>query len=175
MLTIYDVSRHEDELLRVNDSPYGVLPCGSYCRFTGQAFLQHESPAITIFRADEQAGVDGIQLCIQAENGVQHTGLVIVKESDEIEELRQKAKDMKTDLDIFGDQEKVVTNLFPAYDREHPFSLRFAFSDCGSKAFSGDIQNSRRRTRKNKQMNSMMSWISSLHFGKRAITLLNTC
>jgi hypothetical protein len=39
-----------------------------------------------------------------------------LEESDAIKELREKAVNLKTDLDIFGDQEKVVKNLFPAYD-----------------------------------------------------------
>lgn len=166
MLTIYNVSRREDEFLRVDDSPYGVLPWGGYHRYTGQAFLQHEYPAITIFRADERAGVDCAHLLFQAENESEHNDLVVVEESDAIEELRKRANNMKNDLGIFGDQEKMVTNFFPAYDRELSFFQREDPSDYETQVSFVYTRNSRRGRRKIKRRSSMMSWIDSLHFGK---------
>ncbi|KAF5358459.1 hypothetical protein D9756_001485 [Leucocoprinus leucothites] len=117
MLTFYNVSRHDDKLIRVNDSPYGLFPSASYRRFTGQAVLQHENRAISFFRADEQAGVDCVELHIALDDDQELTTPVTIEESDAIKDLRRKAQNMKTDLDIFGDQEKVVADLFPAYDR----------------------------------------------------------
>jgi len=119
MLTVYDVSRHDDGLIRVNDSPYSVMPNASYCRFTGLAFLKHESRALSVFRAGERASVDCIQLNIPSSEEVENIVSVSVEESEAVKQLADDVGNMKTSTDIFGDQEKVVTDLFPAYDRKH--------------------------------------------------------
>ncbi|KXN86913.1 hypothetical protein AN958_09508 [Leucoagaricus sp. SymC.cos] len=122
MLTIYNVSRHDDEFIRANDMPYGVLPSDSYRQFTGHAFLQHGSGSIAVFRADERAGVDCVLLQQTVDENVQELqSLLVLEESDTLKELRRKAENMKTDMDIFGDQEKALTNLYPAYD--HVFRI----------------------------------------------------
>jgi hypothetical protein len=104
--------------LRVTDSPYGVFPYASYRRFTGLAFLKRESHAFSVFRADERASVDSVQLDVSSTEDFEHTAAVSVEESDAVKKLIESAANMKTDIDIFGDQEKVVIDLFPAYDRK---------------------------------------------------------
>jgi len=118
MLTVYNISRHDDGLMRVNDSPYSVMPNASYCQFTGLAFLKHESRALSMFRAGEQASVDCVQLDIPSAEEVEITVSVSVEESDAVKQLADDVENMKTSTDIFGDQGKVVTDLFPAYDRK---------------------------------------------------------
>jgi len=95
------------------------MPNASYCRFTGLAFLKHESRALSVFRAGERASVDCIQLNIPSSEEVENIVSVSVEESEAVKQLADDVGNMKTSTDIFGDQEKVVTDLFPAYDRKH--------------------------------------------------------
>jgi len=118
MLTVYDVSRHDDGLIRVNDLPYSVMPNASYCRLTGLAFLKHESRALSVFRAGERASVDCVQLDIPCTEEAENIVSVSVEESDAVKQLADDVGNMKTSMDIFGDQGKVVADLFPAYDRK---------------------------------------------------------
>ena len=155
MLTIYNVSCHDDELIRVNDSPYGVLPCASYRRFTGIAFLKRGSRALSVFRVGEQASVDCVQLDTSFSEDVEITAAVSVEESDAVNQLVDMVGNTKTDADIFGDQGKVVTDLFPAYDRKHEKFEKHSLLLTAGKIFFEFMQSNRRRQKKNKQRGSM--------------------
>ncbi|KAF9454575.1 hypothetical protein P691DRAFT_655672 [Macrolepiota fuliginosa MF-IS2] len=115
LMTIYSVSRHDDQLIRANDLPYGISLPTNYCQYTGQAFLQHESRGVTVFRNNERAEVH----CVQLHNAMVDSELpdtLVLEESNAIKDLRKKAEDTKTDLEKYGDQDKSLKDLFPAYD-----------------------------------------------------------
>lgn len=118
LISIYSVSRHEDQLIRVDDAPYGFCLPGTY-RSSAQTFWQQDSQNIFIFRADERAKVDFISLC-RADPGTEPEcgEALVVEASDAVKELERKCTDVETDLDKYGDQDKVITDLSPAYDSE---------------------------------------------------------
>lgn len=116
LVSIYNVSRHNGHLIRADDLPYGILPSRAYCRYTGRAFMQHESQGITIFRTDEQEKVHCFQLQKAPVTDLELPEPLVVEQSDAVREL---GKSIKTDLDKYGDQDKVVTDLYPAYDSEY--------------------------------------------------------
>ncbi|KAF7778651.1 hypothetical protein Agabi119p4_2996 [Agaricus bisporus var. burnettii] len=116
LISIYSVSRHEDQLIRVDDAPYGSCLPGTY-RSSAQTFWQQDSQNIFIFRADERAKVDFISLC-RADPGTEPEcgEALVVEASDAVKELERKCTNVETDLDKYGDQDKVITDLSPAYD-----------------------------------------------------------
>lgn len=122
LTTIYNISRHDDQLIRAGDLPYGILPPGSYCQCPGQVFLQHEPRDVTIFRIDERAKVHCFQLRSMTTDDPEFSGSIVVEESDAIKELGKRAESVETDLGRYGDQDKALKDLFPAYDCKHDFA-----------------------------------------------------
>jgi hypothetical protein len=120
LISIYSVSRHDDQLIRVDDAPYGFCLPRTYNRCTAQTFWQQDPQSIFIFRADERAKVD----CIQLSRGdytqdldINESPLVVELPRD-VDELGRRCTDVETDLDRYGDQDRTIVDMFPVYDRE---------------------------------------------------------
>lgn len=119
LISIFSVSRQYDQLIRVDDAPYGFCLPGTYNRYTAQTFWQQEPQSIFIFRADERAKVDCIQLLRGDQTQEPEVGKSLVVEiPDAVGELGRRCTDVETDLDRYGDQDKAIIDLFPAYDSE---------------------------------------------------------
>ncbi len=119
LVTIYNISQQEDQLIYANDSPYSIFPPGSHFQYPGETLLQHGPCDVTVLRIDEQAKIHCLQLCDAPTGDSEVSHAVGVEKSDVVEELEKIARSTKSKLQKYGDQDKSTANLYPAYDCEY--------------------------------------------------------
>lgn len=123
LITVYDVSRADGELVYAHRPPY-ALP-SSAVRFVGQALFRHPSitgddSTLSCVRISGRGQLSCVALCFGDDDGIDSQGAAqaaSVQWDDEVKELAVTAENFEPDAGPLGAQDKVEMNLRMAYDR----------------------------------------------------------
>ena len=117
LLTVYDVSRGDEDLFYTHTSPYALsIPAQP---FVGQTRFRHPSlniddSTLSCIRLDARGELTCIDLHLGDEG--ENMTLTGVRWSHEVKELATTAESAEPDSGPLGMQDKVEMNLRPAYD-----------------------------------------------------------
>ncbi|KAL1729210.1 hypothetical protein EV714DRAFT_213304 [Schizophyllum commune] len=120
LVTVYDVSRADGDLIYVHTPPYALSSIPAH-PFVGQTLFRHpsshhDSSFLSCIRLDARGELtcSDLHLGDDEEAEASRTG---VRWSDEVKELATTAENAEPDSGPLGMQDKVEMNLRPAYDR----------------------------------------------------------
>ncbi|KAJ7367965.1 hypothetical protein DFH08DRAFT_829921 [Mycena albidolilacea] len=114
LLTIYDISRSQGNLARVQASPYCLTTSANGGIQTGHRFLRHpleqpDSP-MTFFRLSEVGSIHAFQL------SATDVGEPSFSWSEDVRRLHIQSANLREEISSLGLQEPTEVDMFPAYE-----------------------------------------------------------